>query len=372
MEVLEKGLQRVAVGDYQHGLARPDVGHDAVLPERQHALGHLVVGLAPGELLAPDARVERVVGRVPRVRGGQERGGRALRGPEVRHGRAVLRHGLVVGEAVQGARVPGVQAPGLDDGHGERVAGHHARELGRLDRALEHRREDHVDLGASLLQALSGLHGLLLALQGQSAVFPAIVNSPSVVDALGVAKEVGLAEDFRTWPQLGVDDGVVHDVLRLEEEATTFTEVIELIDEWRAGGGHLSVQRFVVGGPLDVFPQCPEGVLVRDDEDVLSSLDFWYNVTSPVWYNSINRVREGFTPWRKLVSRYVLIEWIIGRVAWVTQVHTGWRDVVAAAPECHIPLSVKGDRLCLRQALQAAGVASVQPPGLDHRSRIVA
>ncbi len=175
----------------QHILSGAQLGCDALIPARLHALERDCQRLGCREIF--DARVARVVRRVPLVRGFQlRRRNIVAAAPDVDLLVAVLGGGLGLVEALQGAVVAFVQAPVADHRypHPVHFVEHQPQ---RANGAFEYRRERDVELIAHLAEQLAGVNRLPDSLFGEVDVFPAREQVLEVPVTLAVTTEYELA-----------------------------------------------------------------------------------------------------------------------------------------------------------------------------------
>ena len=173
VQVLDQRAQAVAVGGDQHVAAGPDRRGDGLVPERQHARHGVLQALGGGQLVGRHLGVALVEARVAlvvqRQRLGRDGVGAA---PDQHLLVAILGGGLGLVQALQGAVMALVQAPGHADRgvHGvHRVQG----DPQGADGALEQRGIGQVEGIAFFLEQFAGLAGLFAAGVGQVDVGPA-------------------------------------------------------------------------------------------------------------------------------------------------------------------------------------------------------
>src|SRR5260370_4615685 len=143
VEVLDERAQAVAVGGDEDARLAQQVGHDGVVPVREHPLDDVFQALRAGEQLVGQPGVSRIMGGMPLV--GALQGGRphvVAAPPDLHLFLPILLRGLLLVEPLEGAVVAFVEAPAAT--HGDPRALHLGEgQVGRLDRAHEQRRVDH-------------------------------------------------------------------------------------------------------------------------------------------------------------------------------------------------------------------------------------
>src|SRR5580658_2042016 len=189
VQVLDQGAQGVAVGDDYYGLVAVQLGHDRVVPVREHA-GHDVLealGARPG--LGRQDGVAGLVGLGQGIVVGNGGWGHVV-GAAPQHELLVAElppgRGLVL--ALQGAVVPLVQPPGPAYRQPEQVR-LLQRQVGGLDGPGEHRGVHRVGAYFRLGEQPAAVDRLLRSDLGQAHVHPAGEQALGVPFALAVPQQ---------------------------------------------------------------------------------------------------------------------------------------------------------------------------------------
>src|ERR1700761_1236132 len=172
VQVLDQGAQRVAVRHDQDRAAGPEVGHDLVVPVRQHPGQHVLEALGTRPGLGRQDGVARV-GRLGELVVVGDRRRRDVVGTAPEHELLVTELGPGLGFvfALQGAVMPLVQPPGPPDREPEQarlVQG----DVGRLDGPRQDRGVHRGRPQPGLGQQLAAGRRLLLPGRGQAHVHP--------------------------------------------------------------------------------------------------------------------------------------------------------------------------------------------------------
>src|SRR5262245_37018031 len=173
--------------------ARAQLGCDARMPERQHALERVLQRLAGGQLLRIDSCVAGIeTGVAPVVRAEGRGRDVVAAAPDLHLGLPVLRHRLRLVEALQRAIVALVQTPGALHRypHAVHLIEHDPQ---GADGALQHRGEGDVRGEVLLEQLLSCLDRFDTSLGREIDVRPAGEEVLEIPDALAVADQDQLA-----------------------------------------------------------------------------------------------------------------------------------------------------------------------------------
>ncbi len=175
------------MGGDQHDPVGAQVGDDRGVPVGEHPRDHVLEALRRGHLVA-EVGVPDVAGLGELVVG-LDRRGRYVEGAAPEHELllAVLLERLLLVLALERAVVPLVEPPRAAH-RDPRPAGRFQRELGRPDRAPQHRGVHDVRQHPVLLEQLAGEDGLRLALRAQAYVDPAGEEPLVVPRALAVAQ----------------------------------------------------------------------------------------------------------------------------------------------------------------------------------------
>mmetsp|Transcript_15673 Transcript_15673/g.37194 ORF Transcript_15673/g.37194 Transcript_15673/m.37194 type:complete len:252 (-) Transcript_15673:599-1354(-) len=249
----EERPQGVAVGHHEDVLLAGEQGHNVVGPiclDSRHGNGQ---GLTSRQLVHRNLRVEWVVGRVPGVRPLDAfRQNIITASPVLDLIFAVHLDGLLLSKALQHPGMPRVQLPGL--GGRQQILRGLAHQLGGPHRPLQDGGEHVVQLHPLLLDEQAGLSGLLLALQTQRSILPAAVNALGVAKALGMAQEEDLVGRRSIYPDLGVEGGSVQAVLAQEDQVVPNGRNLKFHHQGGARRHHLNVQRIFVWYILQKLP----------------------------------------------------------------------------------------------------------------------
>mmetsp|Transcript_27249 Transcript_27249/g.64328 ORF Transcript_27249/g.64328 Transcript_27249/m.64328 type:complete len:284 (+) Transcript_27249:95-946(+) len=141
--------------------------------------------------------------------------------------------------------------------------------------------------------------------------------------------------------------------------------LVQLIHQ-RHRGRDVELGDHILGDVVEMLDQRAERVAVRRDQQLLSLLDLRHEGVVPQRHEALDNVRERLRQRELRVAQEVVLGLLAG-VEFVARLHHGRGDVIGAAPDEDLVLSMLLNCLGLVQPLEPAVHALVQTPVLDDR-----